>query len=192
MTSMHVIPAPGTGAAPDLRARYERYRLGEALDFLHLVPRDGVRALYAEARSWAKKEGMHDGRSPMDSLLRYLLMRLPLPTFEVWRADLQRAPIEHAVRASETASGQAGPSSVTIASRAFQHHRRRWEAGLNVFPDGDRWRGYISFAQPVKRSERTDVRTADIFLEPDPATIREAFQGYRSDTLAGLLRSSLS
>ena len=182
---------PAVDEAPELRARYERYRLGEVMAFLTLVPREHVRTLYGTARQWAMKEGMHDGTAPMDSLLRYLLERLPLPTFAVWRADSEAFPLAHAARAAQTARGGPSEDPVTIAHRDFQLHRRRWHAGLHVFPDGDRWRGFISFDPRTSPRYAPSLRTANIFFERDVDVIRTAFSSYRTDTLQGFLRSSM-
>lgn len=161
------------------------------MELLHLIPREGIRPLYAEAREWARREGVHDGGTPMDSLLRYLLATLPLPPFEVWQEDVRRNGFEYAIRACSAPDAEERAREVTVDSRTFRHYRRPWSAGLHVYRDGRGWRGYISFAPIDDRTPSGPVRTANIFVDTDPAAIRNRFRSYRENMLTGLLRSAL-
>ena len=139
------------GSTPDIapgesRTAYERYRIGEAMAFLHMIPKEGIRPLYSEARVWARREGVHNGTDPMDSLLRFLLVKLPLPSFDAWRADVALRPFEYAVRECSAPDAAERAHEVTVDSRTFHHYRRPWSAGLHMYQDGRGWRGFISFA----------------------------------------------
>jgi len=159
--------------------------------FLHLIPREGIRPLYAEARAWARREGIHNGRDPMDSLLRYLLRTLPLPPFEVWQNDVRTRRFEYAVRACSAPDAEERAQEVSVDSRTFHHYRRPWSAGLHVYRDGRGWRGFISFAPTGRDNAQAAVRTANIFVDSDPIAIRKRFRSYRETMLTGLLRSAL-
>lgn len=160
--------------------------------FMHLIPRAGIRPLYAKARSWAHREGVHNSADPMDSLLRYLLITLPLPSFEVWHDDVERRPFEYAVRECSAPDAEERAHEITADSRTFHHHRRPWSAGLHLYRDGRGWRGFISFSPARDMLSQPPVRTANIFVDSEPGLIREQFRSYREDTLTGLLRSALS
>ena len=184
----------GRREATHLIRRYHEYCRREANAFLHVVPRDGVRPLYAAAREWAKETGRHDPREPMAALVAYVIHRLPLPPFEAWLEDLELHPLEHAVSRSTRAAfeEQSGPTSVEC--RDLRHRSRAWHASLELFRDGPRWRGYIAFrAQRARHreSEAESFRTANIFVESDPDSIRDRFRGYHDETLRGFLRSVL-
>ncbi len=194
-------------SSPESRSTYERYRIGEAMSFLHLVPRDGIRPLYAEAREWARREGIHNSADPMESLLRFLLKVLPLPPYSVWREDVRTCEFEYALRACSAPDAEERAPEVTVDSRTFQHYRKPWNAGLHMYQDGRGWRGFISFAPAAESplapaakvplapadggQSRSAVRTANIFVDSDPRAIRRRFRSYRENVLTGLLRSAL-
>ncbi len=178
-------------AIQESRSTYERYRINEAMSFLHLIPREGIRPLYAQARAWANREGLHNGSDPMDSLLRYLLKTLPLPPFAVWQQDVRVHGFAYAVRACSAPDAEERAQEVTVDSRTFHHYRRPWQAGLHLYQDGRGWRGFISFAPTGQDQPQSIVRTANIFVDSDPVAIRQRFRSYRETMLTGLLRSAL-
>jgi hypothetical protein len=182
-----------------LREDYERYLVRQSQAFLSLVPREGIRPLYASARLWAKEQGIHEPRNPMPSLLSFCRARLPLPTFEVWLQDYRTCRMAYAVEAASTPLSDADRAPKQIQTRGLEHNRRRWFAGLHLFKDGPTWRGYISFREarsPTRSAGPTgastpEFRTADIFCENDPVDIQTRFAEYRAETLRGFLRSTL-
>ena len=184
--------------ATELRKRYQQYRLGQAQAFLHLIPRDGVRPLYAKAREWAVGREQHDAREPMAALLAYLLDTLPLPPFDVWLTDFEGNRFEHTVALSRVPSSGFDAPPAEVDRRTVRHRTRRWSARLELSRDGSRWRGCIAFAAAgadtveSSRAEPQDAfRTTDIFVERDPRVIRNRFREYHEETLRGFLRSVL-
>ena len=189
--------------ATELRRAYGEYRRQEAQAFLRLIPRESVRPLYGAAREWAKERERHDTRDPMASLLAYVLHVLPLPPFDVWLADYEAHRFEHTLARARhpVPDGECGP--VAAEHRTVRHRSRRWNAQLALFKDGGRWRGYIAFesllgsvrarseAAAGQRMRPESFRTANIFVDRDPAIIRTRFREYHDETLRGFLRSVL-
>ena len=180
--------------ATELRRRYKEYQLREAQAFLHLIPREGVRPLYGAAREWAKGLERHDPQEPMTALLGYVLQRLPLPPFEVWMGDLEANRYEHVVtHGLHPASGTTLPPT-PVERRSLRHRSRHWNARLELFKDGPRWRGFIAFQsgrRTAPSAQPESFRTANIFVEHDPDAIRDRFRDYHEETLRGFLRSVL-
>ena len=181
-------PAADPPAASALRRRYREYRHRQAVGLLELMPREGVRPLYRQAREWAISHGMHESKDPMATLHRFCGELLPLPSFEIWLADYETHRLAH-LKAG-VAFPHAGESSepVTVEHREVVQGGDRWHASLDVYRDGDLWRGYLRFH---RHSTEAHVRTGDIFCEEELQDLRERFLSFTSATLAAFLRSVL-
>jgi hypothetical protein len=59
---------------------------------------------------------------------------------------------------------------------------------VDVYRDGDLWRGYIRFRRDA---HDTEVRTGDIFCEDELQDLRDRFLSLTSITLSAFLRSIL-
>ncbi len=127
------------------------------------------------------------GEDPLEILNRFCRELLPLPPFTVWAADFDGHPAEHleAMRSDPTLSAHA---PVAVELRTLRHASTDWLAGLNLFPDGDVWRGFIEFQI---EGGAAGARTANIFRDPDPMEIRQRFRSFEPDTLQAFLRSTL-
>ena len=151
----------------------------------------------------------------MAALLAYVLTVLPLPPFSVWLEDYRAHRFEHTlVRLHHPTQGVKVPP-VAAEHRTVRHRSRRWNARLELFKDGGRWRGYIAFdssrgvSAPRSADQHSEegsadrktrasagapsdsLRTANIFVDRDPAVIRARFRQYHEETLRGFLRSVL-
>ncbi len=174
---------------PALKSRYRAYRARQAQGLVSILPRDAIRPLYAQARSWAGEVGVEVGKDPLATLLLFLQEILPLPPFEIWlkdRGEYLEAHLEEEFT-SAPAHHRASPP-VTVESRAMTLGQSQWRASLNLFRRDEVWRGFISF-RPVGNGP--GVRTADIFREEDPDEIRSRFLAYQPHTLQAFLRSVL-
>ena len=187
----------GEGAAPPvaegletleaLTRSYYAYRRRHAERLVRLVPREAVRDLYGEARDWARANGLHDRTDPMTTLLRFAERILPLPTFEVWLSDRERSPLHHIEDGEE--DGLLAPSSpAKVDERRFAFDGRSWLASLYLYPDSDRWRGFLEFRG--EGSERL-YHTANILLEETARQVRSSFRGFDGVALGAFLRSAL-
>jgi hypothetical protein len=69
----------------------------------------------------------------------------------------------------------------------------RWTAFLITYrrPDGQ-WRGYFTFRSAGTDADRDEIRTADLFLEPDEQTVDRRARGLGRPLLQALLDSSLT
>jgi hypothetical protein len=174
---------------PELEDRYRAYLRRQAGAFASLIPREAVRPLYGQARSWAKESGLDVGKDPMATFLLFLQDFLPLPPFDVWLADRVQHLEAHLEEefAPEEVHRSASPP-VTVESRGMLMEGRRWRASLNLFRREDAWRGYIAFRSQDGSEGR---RTADIFRDEDPDEIRRRFLSFHSQTLQAFLRSVL-
>lgn len=181
--------APAEQAA---RASYDRYLERQCQAFLHLVPREGIRPLYARARAWAAERGMHEAKDPMASLLAFCRAHLPLPSFRVWMEDVEAHPGAHAEEISRLPTSEEDRAPSRVAARTIEHGGRRWNVGLNVFHEDGSWRGFLEFHEAPRVGVPVRAhRTATVFCEPRLTTVQEIFEGFRDDTLAGFLRSTL-
>lgn len=171
-----------------LFARYRCYRRRQVTRLLHLVPRDAVRELYGQARAWASERGIHDPQDPMASLSSFAEHLLPLPPFEVWRADRARYPLGHIEDGGEDPQSGSMTRPRRLEDRRFRYGGRHWIASLNVFRDGSAWRGFLRFRE-VGRAHR--YHTANIFLEETARNVRERFREFDRGTLGAFLRSVL-
>lgn len=172
---------------PELLERYRAYRRRQARGLLHMLPREAVRPLYRRALQGVEERQSPDA-DPMETLLVYLERLLPLPPFEVWRADVANAPEAHLHDIGDSADAPAADAPVTVESRDFSLGDRSWAAHLRSFRDGDAWRGFIAFED---RSSNRVHRTALIFREPDAVGVRERFLSFEARTLEAFLRSAL-
>ncbi len=180
------VGAPPTASA--LRRRYGEYCRRQAAALVEMVPREAVRPLYRQAREWARAQGLHEPKDPMATLHRFCRELLPLPSFEVWSSDYEAHRLAH-LEDGAAFPHAGGPSEpVTVELRAVKHDGRQWHASLDVYRDGDYWRGYVRFYRDPAEPQ---VRTADIFCEEELQDLRNRFQSFTSDTLAAFLRSTL-
>lgn len=124
----------------------------------------------------------------MATLHRFCCDLLPLPPFEVWSTDYEAFRLAH--RKDSAAFPQAGEPSepVTVELRAVNYDGGDWHASLDVFRDGDYWRGYVRFRRDPGEPQ---VRTADIFCEEELPDLRDRFRSFTWDTLVAFLRSAL-
>ena len=75
------------GEDPDVEARYREYRRRQAGSLVSLLPKEGIRPLYARAREWGRKTGMEVEKDPLATLLLFVEELLPLPPLEAWLQD---------------------------------------------------------------------------------------------------------
>jgi hypothetical protein len=177
------------GEDPDVESRYREYRRRQSKAMVSLLPKEGIRPLYARAREWGRDTGMEVEKDPLATLLLYVEELLLLPPLEVWLQD--RVENLEAHLRDEFESPQAYRRSsppVTVESRGMDMDGRRWRATLNLFRRDEAWRGFIAF-NPLGAEGK--VRTADIFRENDPEEIRERFLSFHNQTLQAFLRSVL-
>ena len=124
-------PATAPTTASALRRRYSEYCRRQAVGLVELVPREGVRPLYRQAREWAVDQGMHESKDPMATLHLFCRNLLPLPPFDVWLADYETHRLAHL-----KAGAPADPPS-----------RSRWSSG--------RWSTRRSGGRPPSTSTGT-------------------------------------
>ncbi len=181
-------PATAPTTASALRRRYSEYCRRQAVGLVELVPREGVRPLYRQAREWAVDQGMHESKDPMATLHLFCRNLLPLPPFDVWLADYETHRLAH-LKAGAPYPHAGGPSEpVTVELRQVEHASERWQASLDVYRDDDLWRGYVRFHRGFGESH---LRTGDIFCEDELQDLRDRFLSFTSATLAAFLRSIL-
>lgn len=171
-----------------LFARYQWYRRRQVARLLHLIPREAIRELYAQARDWAAERGTHDARDPMATLTSFAESLLPLPPFEVWLADRARHPLSHIEDGGDDPRSPMVPHPRRLEDRRFDYGHRSWVASLNVFREGAMWRGFLRFRE-VGHTRR--YHTANIFLEDTARKVRERFREFDRGTLGAFLRSVL-
>lgn len=180
------------GPVPDgsLGRQYEAYCRTQARAFLSMIPREGVRPLYARARSWAIRAERYEEKEPLETLVRFVLKMLPLPPFEVWVTDFEQDPYPY-LRALEfggmSSLGWSEPA--TLERRAVRGGDLEWMSSLKVYQDDGVWRGFISFdGEGMSRS----FRTTDVFCESDAEEVRNRYFELTDSTLEAFLRSVLS
>ncbi len=182
---------PDAGRARSLRSEYQRYLDRECHAFLRMLPRVGIRPLYAASRAWAADQGTHETKDPMASLVAYCRAHLPLPPFGVWLEDRRAHPGAHARVAAAQALSEHDRVPVKVATRRLEHDGNAWTASLHVFHEEGSWRGFIAFACGSGDGRPISVRTSNIFCETELNTLSEVFDGFTSRTLSGFLRSAL-
>lgn len=174
-------------AADELLAQYEGYRKRQARGLLRILPRRAIRPLYRRALF---REGLagQPQVDPLAVLVHYCESLLPLPPFEVWVGDVTLHPVAHLHDLEESADVPTVKAPATMEARLFDYHGDPWIAHLHSFRDGLAWRGYIAFEE--RRSGQVH-RTALVFLESDPADLRERFLSFEVGALEAFLRSAL-
>lgn len=179
-------PAGTVPGVEGLRGLYERYCAYEARALLSLVPREGLRALYREARERASSAPDDAGTSgdTIALVVRYARDLLPLPPFEVWLESYlaDRRPFLDALGVA-TVPERTDPVLVDLRSLDDG-----WMVGMHLVRGGDGWRGFLRFHRPP---DRESWQTADIFRGSDPDELRERFRGFHVATLRAFLRSVL-
>lgn len=179
---------PARGAPPESLARraYRSYRRTQAAELLRLVPPAAVRSLYARAREWAVKGGFHDGKDPMDTLLRYCEHLLPLPPYRSWLRDASTHPTAHVRQLERRPGADPAAESVPVDVRSFDSGDATWFATLNLYRGPEAWRGFLAF----HRGPDSPVhRTAEIFREDTPEGVRTRFRDFDAAALRAFLRS---
>ena len=132
--------------------------------------------------------GVHESKDPMATLHHFCRELLPLPSFDVWLADYESHRLAH-LKAGLPYPPSGEPSEpVTVELRKVEHASDCWQASLDVYRDGNVWRGYIRFH---RGSAEAHVRTGDIFCEEELHDLRDRFLSFTSATLAAFLRSIL-
>lgn len=181
-------PVAPSGSLRGERA-YEAYCRRQAQRLLALLPREAIRPLYRQARQALVETaaGSLDGEDPMAVLRAYCRTLLPLPPLEVWQADVAANPTAHL---HDAATDELPPESLATAraveARLLMVDGQRWTATLDVHRDGDVWRGHIAFRHGHGPQA---FRTAEIFREDEPETLRDRFVEFDDDTLRAFLRS---
>jgi hypothetical protein len=150
---------------------------------MHLMPREAIRPLYREAL--AGNERVED---PLELLVRHCETLLPLPPFEVWREDLRRSPEAHLRDMDESPAPPTATAPSTVEVRSVAYRGCTWLAALKSYRDDGVWWGYITFAD---REGTRAHRTAPVFRESDPVSLRERFLSFEPAALEAFLRSAL-
>lgn len=174
----------------ELQRLYEAYRMRQARALMSLMPREAVRPLYRRARDASDDSPSGAVDDPMSLLVDFCEGLLPLPTFDVWLADLRRNPGAHWQDLEGSADTPSSSAPATIATRRFRPAGRPWKAHLRGFRDGDVWRGFIAF-EPADDGEEVAHRTTLIFRESTVDALRNRFRGFESVSLEAFLRSAL-
>lgn len=172
-----------THEVEELRQRYASYRRRQATGLVHLMPREAVRPLLRKAR-----RQVGDGEDSLQMLVRFCESLLPLPPFEVWLEDLYAHPEAHLSDVDESAQAPTVQAPTTVEVRGLRYRGQPWTASLRSYRDGGVWRGYIAFADEAAGLTH---RTAPVFCEEDPVTLRERFLSFESPALEAFLRSAL-
>jgi hypothetical protein len=177
-------PIPGASRAlTDLNDLYERYCDHEARGLLALLPRAGLRSLYAMARTGAEGEGVPP--DPIALAVAQARQLLPLPPYDVWlEAYLRdRAPF---LQALGIASVPARKEPVLVDLRELDGG---WTVELHLSCLGTDWVGFLLFRRSDYSKNMRGQRTADIFRGPDPDELLSRFREFRPATFAAFLRS---
>jgi hypothetical protein len=177
-----------------LHARYEAYCAREAAALPGLLPREGLRALYRNARE--RVEGAV--ADPLALLVAHCRTLLPLPPFEVWLEDYLRDRRPY-LEETDAMGAPRREAPVTVELRRLEHEGRAWLAALSLFREPSAWRGFIAFRPADVTGDaiadvatvRAHPRTADIFHEDSSEAVRTRFRSFTPDTLQAFLRSAL-
>jgi hypothetical protein len=167
----------------ELEARYRAYRRNQASMLAKVLPREAVRPLYRRARERA-------GSAPDDPLAVLVSLceeLLPLPPFDVWKADLFEHPEGHLSDLGDWAEAPVVERPLTLALRSFSCEGSPWLALLRAYRDGGGWRGSIAFKSRTGKV----FRTTDVFHEPDPTELESRFSSFDEPALHAFLRSAL-
>ncbi len=175
----------------EFRVLYAAYRRRQAARLLQMLPRDAIRPLYRRARFAAVRDGGgHDvvGDDPLAFLVAYCETLLPLPPFEVWRADYELHPDAHFADLEDSLDGPTPESPSTMEARPLELAGAPWIAHLRAFQEGGFWRAFISFEECGTGRLH---RTAPVFYERDAAELRDRFLSFEPAALQAFLRSAL-
>jgi len=173
---------PSRGLLP----RYEAYRRHQVRELLSLLPPEGLRALYREARTAFVGESAQS--DPMAVLGEFVKRLMPLPPFHVWYQDVRRNPERHLDEPwmADVLPDRSAPAALDARTELLQG--AQWRVELRVHHTGDGWRGHLSFRR--EKDERT-WRTGDVFREPDAQAVLGRFREFDRITLEAFLRSVL-
>ena len=145
-TSPPVAPVTPVVTEDELRTRYVAYRRRHATRLVRMLPRDAIRPLYRRARFEAVRDGgggAELAEDPLALLVAYCETLLPLPPFEIWRADFERNPDAHFVDLEDSLDDPTPEAPSTMESRGIELGDDRWTAHLRAFrEDGallDNW-----------------------------------------------------
>ncbi|MEX2526177.1 MAG: hypothetical protein WEA09_00950 [Gemmatimonadota bacterium] len=190
-----------------LRALYHRYCTSQGAALTSLLPREAVRPLYREAlarRGASTSDDAGGSNDPMGLLAQHCASILPLPPFQVWVRDFQAHRMEYLEALAKAVGPQGRSEPVEVEAIPFLSGRQQWVAGLQLFRDGDAWRGFIAFTPQAGQDQlapeapgrsqtrlSSQVRTADIFREQLPGEVRNRFRDLSPAALHAFLRSSL-
>lgn len=170
----------------DLLPRYDAYRRQQVRALLSLLPPEGLRALYGEARaSRAADEAVPD---PLALLTEFVSRLLPLPPFHVWHDDLRRHPEAHLDEPWMEDALPDGTAPFTLDARVEALQGARWRTDLRVHHTGVGWRGHLAFRRD---GEEPTWCTGDIFREADVRSLLGRFREFDRVTLEAFLRSAL-
>jgi len=150
-----------------------------------MLPRDRIRPLYRAAIA-AGGSAAGGASDPLEVLVEHCASLLPLPPFRVWVADLARYPEAYLRDVDESADAPTPASPATLAERHFRVRGEAWRACLRCFRSDGAWRGFIAFHGPAAD---TPLRTAVVFRETGPESLRARFLGFEPTTLEAFLRS---
>lgn len=172
------------GGSSGDRARYALYREQQARVLINLMPREAIRPLYRRAL----REGIvAPDKDPLAALVRYCESLIPLPPFEVWKADVAENPEAHLESPDDFRTTPTSAAPATLEARAMTRDRSAWTARLKGFREGGAWRGFIAFEDAASGAVH---RTTLIFCEAGPMELRDRFLGFESGTLEAFLRST--
>lgn len=169
----------------ELEERYAAYRRRQASLLARVLPREAIRPLYRRARNVAPPLGPED--DPLAVLLELCEKLLPLPPFEVWRADLVEYPEGHLDDLGDWADAPAAEAPFTLALRTLRTNGSTWLASLRAYRDTSGWRALIAFED----ESGGRYRTAGVFHEHDPVDLKDRFMSFDEPALSAFLRSAL-
>jgi hypothetical protein len=133
--------------------------------------------------------GLHESQDPMATLLAYCERLLPLPPFDVWRADYNSHRLAYMEELSRPPLEAVQAEPVMVSVRGIHPaDEPTWYATLFVGHDGSDWRGHIAFHNDATAGAQ---RTTDIFIEDDLDAIKSRFADFSDATLVAFLRSTL-
>ena len=190
-TTRYASSAPPALHSASLRDRYEAYCRAQGRELLNLVPREGVRSLLRVLREVEGAPPVPDSGSEetLDRLGALCRRLLPLPPFEEWLADFNRARSAYADLPGPPLAPQAVDGSpVTVDVRPVSHRGEPWVADLALRPLEARWVGQVRFHRP---GDPSFVQTGEILREDSPLEVRARFRDFDDGTLVALLRSVL-
>lgn len=193
------LPGSPSSLWTSLRGLYQEYRRREASAFLRLIPREGIRPFYREARAWAAgrgdargaaptPEGDPEGEDALRLLERYALAVLPLPPFPVWVEDYLENRTAYLTALDRSPPPAERGDEVSVEFQRMELDGEAWAATLRLVRRNGHWRGSVAF---VREADGTSARSAEIFCEATAHEVRERFRSFELRTLKAVLRSAL-